>query len=109
MAKDFLDGREFSDLRRQIVADNARHVQIETMELGRMDSTDGCEPIGQYSVFIDHYFYRCVYELAMLMALMAKGESLDRQREKALLERFEAVRQIQNSMHFGDLFPAFAN
>lgn len=109
MVKDYLRGCEFSDLRRQIVADNARHVQIESIELGRLDDAGSMDLVGRSSIFIDHYLYRCANELAMLMELMAKGESLDGHRKKALLERFEAIRHIRNTSNFGELFPGFAN
>ena len=109
MAMDYLQGFDFSELRRQIVVDNARHVQSESIELGRLVRTGQTDPNGPSSVFMDHYLYRCAYELAILMEVMAKGELLDHQRKKALRERFEVLRDIQNSAQFAQQFPGFAN
>jgi len=109
MTKDYLEGRDFSDLRRQIVVDNARHIQIESIELGHLDKagmTDLNEPS---SIFIDHCLYRCANDLAVLMELMAKGAPFDHQRHKTVQERFEAIRHIQKTAHFAELFPGFVN
>ena len=109
MTKDYLEGRDFSDLRRQIVMDNARHIQIESIELGHFDKADMTDLNGTSSIFIDHCLYRCANDLAVLMEIMARGEPLDHQRHKTVRERFEAIRHIQKTVHFAELFPRFVN
>ncbi len=109
MTQDYLEGRDFSDLRRQIVVDNARHIQIESIELGHLDQAGTTDLNAPSSIFIDHCLYRCAYDLAALMELMAQGESLDPQGHKTIQERFEAIRHIQNTMHCAELFPGLVN
>lgn len=109
MTQDYLEGRDFSDLRRQIVVDNARHIQIESIELGHLDKVEMTDLNGSSSIFIDHCLYRCANDLAVLMEIMAKGEPLDHQRHKTLQERFEAIRHIQKTAHFAELFPGLVN
>jgi len=109
MTQDYLEGRHFSDLRRQIVMDNARHIQIESIELGHLDNNGMTDLNASSSIFIDHCFYRCANDLAVLMELMAKGEPLDHQRRATMQERFEAIQHIQKTVSFAELFPGFVN
>jgi hypothetical protein len=105
MAKDCLEGRDFSDLRRQIVLENARHIQIESIELGCLDNTEETVLNGQSSVLIDCCFYRSARDLAALMELIAKGQLADNRIKNALQENFEAIRHIQNTMYFSGQLP----
>ena len=109
MAENYLEGRDFSDLRRQIVLETARHIQLESIELGCLDKTAETDLAGQSSVLIDDCFYRSANELAALMEMIAKGQLLDDRDNKTLQEKFEAIRHIQNTGYFADQLPGYSD
>jgi hypothetical protein len=109
MAENYLDGLYFSDLRRQIVLETARHIQLESIELGCLDKTAETDLAGQSSVLIDDCFYRSANELAALMEMIAKGQLLDDRDNKTLQEKFEAIRNIQNTGYFADQLPGYSD
>ena len=108
MAKNYLEGRDFSDLRRQIVLETARHIQLESIELGCLDKTAETDLAGQSSVLIDDCFYRSANELAALMEMIAKGQLLDNRGKRTLQEKFEAIRHIQNTVYFTEQLPGYS-
>jgi hypothetical protein len=109
MAENYFDGLYFSDLRRQIVLETARHIQLESIELGGLDKTTEADLAGQSSVFIDDCFYRSANEFAALMEMIAKGQLLDDRDNKTLQEKFEAIRHIQNTGYFADQLPGYSD
>lgn len=109
MTKDYLDGCTFSPLRRQAMYKNAGHIETESVALGRLNKFPEIDLSGQSSIFIDDYFYRSANELATLIKLIAKGDSLDDRQKSALRENFEAISNIQRTRHFAEHFPVLAN
>ncbi len=97
MAEDYFQGREFSDLRREIVRENAKHVQIESIDLGCLDLVDETEPGWQAGFGTDRDFYRSVRDLATLMEKIAEGQLLDKQLNNELLYKFDTIRHLQNA------------
>jgi len=109
MTTDYFEGRDFSDLRRQIVLETARHIQIESIELGCLDKTAETDLTGPSSVFIDDCFYKSANDLAALMEMIAKGQLLDNRANGTLQEKFEAIRHIQNTVNFSEQLPVFTD
>jgi hypothetical protein len=101
MTEDYFAGRDFSDLRRQIVLQNAHHIRIESVELGGcLDKIEETDQTGKANVLIDQCFYRSAGELAALMELIAKGQPLEDGHKNAMQEKVDAIRHIQNSVFF---------
>lgn len=96
MVEDYFEGLELSELRRQIVWENARHVQIESVDLGCLnwvsDDQDQ-QPAGSN----DHVFYRSISELAALMKKIAEGQRPNKHLDDELRHNFKTIRNIQNS------------
>jgi hypothetical protein len=109
MVNDYIDGRGFSRLQRHVVLANARHIKLESIALGRLDQAGKAIPETGLSIFVDHCFYQCAYELAELMEMVAKDQRLDDQRQSDLQEKYKAIRHIQRTVSFTELFPGYIN
>jgi hypothetical protein len=109
MIEDYIDGRRLTQLRRQIVLDNARHIKSESIALGGLDPVGKADPEAGLSIFVDHCFYQCACDLAELMEMVALGQELDGRRQQALQEKYKTIRHIQRMVRFGELFSGFAN
>lgn len=94
MAKAYLNGWPMGEQRRQAMLANARHVESESIDLGRL--AEGLHP--QESpppapTEFDHLFYQRVKLLAIMIKAVAKGYPMGEQRKRAMQENLDAICQ----------------
>ena len=94
MAKNCLDDGEISSRRRRIMLENARYIELESMELGHLNQDLLSNLNEKSSVFIDDCFYRCAYDLAIQIKSLAKGTPMDNAQKSILKEILETLRVI---------------
>jgi hypothetical protein len=94
MAKDCLYGGELSSRRRQIMLENARRIELDSIELGHLNKELLNNLIKESSVFVDICFYRYAYELAVLIKSVANRTPMDSGQKSNLKEILEALRVI---------------
>ncbi len=93
MAADCLEGCEFSDLRRQIMLDNACHIESESIELGCLGKDHRPDLYAKSGALSDQFFYRCVNELAVLIKSIATGSIMEERLKVALQKKMEAIKR----------------
>lgn len=99
MVEDFFKGRQFSELRRRIVWENAKHVQVESIDLGHLDRMVMPDQDCQPDIANDQVFFQSANDLAGLMKRIAEGHLPDKQLKDQLFQKFETLRSLQNNSH----------
>ncbi len=94
MAKDCLDGYDFSPRCQRIILENARYIEMNSVELGHLNKALLSNLTEQTSVYIDDFFYRCAYDLAVQIKLTVKEFPLDKDQKSILQEILEALSVI---------------
>ncbi len=91
MAKDCLDDRDFSDLRRQVMLENALHIETESMEMGFAGKDDDFSLNEQTLVNFDDIFFQCTKDLCVMIKSAANGDPMDERKKKALQKKTSAI------------------
>ena len=90
MAKDCLADPSMSSVmspvKREAMSYNARHVAVDSTELGRMIENILSRSGHSGSIFIDDYFFRCAHEMAAQVQRAARHGRVDSS-QAALLQR----------------------
>ncbi|MBR9980028.1 MAG: hypothetical protein KFF50_03275 [Desulfatitalea sp.] len=93
MAKAYLKGWPMGEHRSQAMLENARHVESESIDLGRLMNAinhDGATPEpNEY----DYLFYQRVKLLAIMVKAVAKGYPMGEQRKAAMQENLDMICQ----------------
>ena len=108
MAGVCLRGGALSPLRKRVMRENAFHVEIEAIHLGRLDRHT-CSLTGPPgSIYIDDYFYRCAYDIAVHVQRIARTGRMDGQQRDALACKVEDMKMMRATEAFGRRFPQLA-
>lgn len=93
MSRAFLDDLPLGDYRRQAMLENARHIETESIELGRFVSGGSYQHTSDEATDFDHVFYQRVKLLAVMVKAIAKGFPMGDHRKAAMRENVEIISQ----------------
>ena len=91
MAKSYLDEHPLGALQRQAVLENARHVETESIELGKSTFTLSAKSESDEQTELDHVFYQRVKLMSVMMQAVAKGFPIGDSRKNAMRENLQII------------------
>jgi hypothetical protein len=95
MGKAYLNGFPLGECRRQAMLENARHIEMESIDLGGLIGPS-C-PNGSASTGImkfDHVFFQRAKLLAVMIKAVAKGFPMGEHRKNAMQENLDIICQM---------------
>ena len=99
MGKSFLDGYPLGEHRRKAMLENARHIELESIDLGGLVSDQPVHALTSDTMDFDHVFYQRVKLLAVMIKAIGKGFPMGEHRKAAMKENIEIISQ---SMMYND-------
>ncbi len=91
MMKAHIEGYPMGKVRKNAVLENARHVESECIDLGRLVPGLKTGPEKSQSMDFDHVFYQRVKLLAAMSITIVKDEKVENHRKKSLKENLQII------------------
>lgn len=97
MGKSYLKGSPMGEHRRKAMLENARHIESESADIGRLAVEQPPIKPSAGVLAYDHLFYQRVKLLAVMIKALGKGFPMGKHRKNAMQENIEAICQAFSS------------
>lgn len=91
MMKAHIEGYPIGNVRKKAILENARHVESECIDLGRLVPGLTAGPDKNDSMDFDHVFYQRVKLLAAMSIAIVEDEKVESHRKKSLTENLQII------------------